>query len=185
MEWPALRRPWRRPSLPLRAHDLAARPVELASWALAGACLGFLPFNIIRPKIFLGDVGSYAIGFWLAATALLLWDAGGSPIVLLGPFLLYLVDTATTLFRRARRGESLTTAHRDHAYQRLQQSGWSHLGVTTICAAITAISSALMLAVSDSSRAIQAVALCGGLTLVASYIWFAGHRFDTRRRSEA
>jgi len=45
----------------LAAH--ADDPVVYAgSWALAGACVGFLPWNAPRARVFLGDVGSYSVG---------------------------------------------------------------------------------------------------------------------------
>ena len=37
----------------------------------------------------------------------------------MAPTVLVLLDTTLTLLRRARRGESLTAAHREHVYQRL------------------------------------------------------------------
>ena len=45
--------------------------------ALAAACLGFLPLNVPRAKVFLGDVGSHAIGYGAAALALLAAQAPG------------------------------------------------------------------------------------------------------------
>jgi UDP-GlcNAc:undecaprenyl-phosphate GlcNAc-1-phosphate transferase len=43
----------------------------LLAASLIGACLGFLPYNLKKAKIFLGDAGSTTIGFLLASTALL------------------------------------------------------------------------------------------------------------------
>ncbi len=40
--------------------------LQLASWAMAGACAGFLPANFPRAQSFLGDAGSHLIGGWLA-----------------------------------------------------------------------------------------------------------------------
>jgi UDP-GlcNAc:undecaprenyl-phosphate/decaprenyl-phosphate GlcNAc-1-phosphate transferase len=166
--------------LALVARDVGNQPVELASWAIAGAAVGFLPFNAVRPRIFLGDVGSYGIGFLLAGTALLLWKAGAAPIVLLGPFLLYLADTSVVLVRRWRRGASLTEAHREHAYQLLTQSGWSHLAVAALCAGVTLLTSALMLAVTDATLAAQLVALLLSLVVVAGYLWLPIRFFPAR-----
>jgi len=135
-----------------------------------------LPFNAIRPKIFLGDVGSYSIGFWLSATALLLWDSGASPVVLLGPFLLYLMDTSTVLFRRWRRGDSLFEAHREHAYQRLHQSGWSHVAVSALCGLLTISTSVLMLLTIDRGWAAQLLSLVVAISIIAGYLRFVGVR---------
>lgn len=94
---------------------------------LAGASLGFLPWNFPRARIFLGDVGSGTIGLFLAGHALycahlnpdLLWCW----LILLAVFW---VDTTWTLLRRGLRGERVHEAHRSHAYQRLARATGSH-----------------------------------------------------------
>lgn len=48
-----------------------ALTVATASAALGGACLGFLPYNWPRARIFLGDTGSMLIGFLLAALSVM------------------------------------------------------------------------------------------------------------------
>lgn len=152
------------------AHSGDLRNLQIAALAVCGASLGFLPFNAVRPKIFLGDVGSYFLGFWLAALALLLVDDGAPVLVIVAPFLLYLADTSTVLVRRARRGERLMDAHREHAYQRLTQAGWSHLTVTLVCAAVSSAAAIIMYLVLDSSPGVQVLALLGCLVLVVVYL---------------
>ena len=152
------------------AHSRDLPSLQVAGLAVCGASLGFLPFNAVRPKIFLGDVGSYFLGFWLAALALLLVDDGAPPLVIIAPFLLYLADTSTVLIRRARRGERLMDAHREHAYQRLTQAGWSHLAVTLVCAAVSGVAAIIMYVVLDSAFGVQVLALVGCLVLVAGYL---------------
>lgn len=110
--------------------------LEALGAALGGACLSFLPFNVPRARVFLGDVGSYAIGFAIAALAWLAWSARAPAWVALAPTLVYLADTGTTLLRRWRRGEPLTQAHREHAYQRLVQGGSSHVRVAVLVAGV-------------------------------------------------
>lgn len=93
--------------------------VALLGASLAGATLGFLPHNLRRDRMFLGDIGSYFIGAVMALTALhpsLSWPARKA---LLMPLLPYLADTGTTLARRVARGDSVISAHREHAYQKL------------------------------------------------------------------
>lgn len=106
------------------------------SAALAGACLAFLPFNAPNARVFLGDVGSYALGFAIAALGWATWAAGAPLLLALAPTSVYLVDTGSTLVRRWRRGESLTQAHREHIYQRLTQAGWSHIRTATFVACV-------------------------------------------------
>jgi UDP-N-acetylmuramyl pentapeptide phosphotransferase/UDP-N-acetylglucosamine-1-phosphate transferase len=152
------------------ANSRDAPDLHVAGLAVCGASLGFLPFNAVRPKIFLGDVGSYFLGFWLAAIALLLVDDGVSPVVVAAPFLLYLGDTVTVLIRRARRGERLMDAHREHAYQRLTQLGWSHVAVSVLCAGVSAVAATVMFVVRSSSVGVQVLAFVACLALVAGYL---------------
>ena len=100
-----------------------------------GTALGFLPWNVPRARLFLGDSGSYFIGALIAGGVLLGSSQGASPAVLFAPLALYLGDVAHTLLRRKRRGEALMEAHREHAYQRLVSiAGLSHAVVALLVA---------------------------------------------------
>ena len=105
----------------------------LIALVLAGAMAGFLPFNFPRPRIFLGDVGSVPLGFscgvllmWMAVTAT---DSALYKTLAVLPFYFYLEGSLTVIRRRCR-GEKLSHAHREHFYQRLVRSGWSHARTT-------------------------------------------------------
>lgn len=106
--------------------------------ALAAACLGFLPFNFPKARIFLGDVGSCALGFTLAAllTAALLSKRTPGTLLLL-PISAFLVDSGLTLLRRMRKGERWWTAHAQHAYQRWASAAGTHTTVTLLYAGWT------------------------------------------------
>lgn len=103
---------------------------SLWSLLLACACLGFLPFNFPRARVFLGDVGSTSLGFalGLAATALVASGAVSLWQVLLAGSV-FLVDAGCTLAWRIARGRRWYTAHREHTYQWLIRSGRSHAAV--------------------------------------------------------
>jgi UDP-N-acetylmuramyl pentapeptide phosphotransferase/UDP-N-acetylglucosamine-1-phosphate transferase len=125
----------------------AERPngVMLVAIALAGACLGFLPWNFPRARIFLGDVGSGALGFLVPALGLLIMQTAAIDIVRAHlPLLPLFADATWTIFRRWRNGERLTAPHRSHLYQRLANNGLGHAAVTTmytvaaICGAVAA-----------------------------------------------
>ena len=92
---------------------------------LAIATAGFLLFNWHKASIFMGDVGSASLGFIFAI--FILSDAE-TPNFL--PWLILLslfwFDATLTLFRRAKRKERLYQAHKKHAYQRLNQAGYTH-----------------------------------------------------------
>lgn len=113
----------------------------LLACSVAAACTGFLPFNFPRARIFLGDVGSGALGF-LAACLIALAPAP-DPVALL-PWLLplsaFLIDAALTLLSRIIRGERWWTPHVQHVYQRCVQAGHAHAVVTGGYAAWTLLS---------------------------------------------
>lgn len=156
--------------LALVADHVGDRTLVAAGWAICGASLGFLPYNAWRPRVFLGDVGSYFAGFWLAGLALLLVEAGAPALVVVGPFILYVFDTFSVLVRRARRGDALTEAHREHTYQRLTQAGWSHVAVTVLCACVASACAVIMYLVIDRPLIVQLVALAASMMLVTTYL---------------
>lgn len=106
--------------------------------ALAAASLGFLPLNFPRARVFLGDVGSHALGFAIAALLLMASGPGGaSPWLLVLPVSAMLLDAGLTLVSRARRRQVLWRAHREHLYQRAVAHGWSHAGIWALYAGWT------------------------------------------------
>lgn len=97
---------------------LAGAPGLWLGLALAAASLGFLPFNFPRARIFMGDVGSGAVGFALAGLAVFASAGLGSrSAVILMPLSAFLIDAGLTLLRRMLRRERWWTAHAQHAYQ--------------------------------------------------------------------
>src|SRR4051812_882067 len=93
-------------------------------FGLAGACIGFLPYNLARPaRIFLGDGGSLPIGFVLAAAimALPIHGDGGLPRLLAAALLagLPVLDTALVFVSRWRAGVPLFSGGRDYLTHRL------------------------------------------------------------------
>jgi UDP-N-acetylmuramyl pentapeptide phosphotransferase/UDP-N-acetylglucosamine-1-phosphate transferase len=97
---------------------------------LIASVLGFLIWNWPRAKIFMGDVGSTQLGFIIIVLGIYFHNQEQLSIiwwlVLTSPFWF---DATLTLFRRWRNKEKLSQAHRKHIYQRLVQSGYSHLKV--------------------------------------------------------
>lgn len=102
---------------------------------IAGASLGFAPFNVPQARMFLGDVGSYFVGAWLAAVAVLAVRSGVPAEAVVAPLVIYLGDTGLTLARRLARGEAWYLPHRGHTYQRLSDAGWTHMRSSTFVAA--------------------------------------------------
>jgi UDP-N-acetylmuramyl pentapeptide phosphotransferase/UDP-N-acetylglucosamine-1-phosphate transferase len=121
-------------SLGLLLQRNGASPI--LPFVLAGACAGFLPWNFPHARIFLGDVGSGALGFALAWVGAMAVQAHGiDPVSAYLPILPLFADAATTMLIRWREGERLTSPHRRHLYQRLANSGVGHTKVTLLYAA--------------------------------------------------
>jgi len=132
---------------------------------VAAAAMAFLPFNFPSAKVFPGDVGSYFLGGWLAATVVVAARSGLTPEMALAPVLLYLADSGTTLLRRIRRRAPLLEAHREHVYQQLVLGGWSHAKTTaTVGAAIVTCS--LLGAVTMTGDTTARIAADGALVVV-------------------
>jgi UDP-GlcNAc:undecaprenyl-phosphate/decaprenyl-phosphate GlcNAc-1-phosphate transferase len=109
--------------------------IAVLGLALAGASAGFLPWNVPRARVFLGDVGSYGIGMVVGCTSLIAVLDGIPVWVAVAPLAIYLADTAWALAKRLVRGESWREAHREHVYQRLVDFGWSHMAGAALVAA--------------------------------------------------
>ncbi|HEY2059120.1 MAG TPA: MraY family glycosyltransferase [Amycolatopsis sp.] len=119
--------------------DVGSYPPALIAATLAGACLGFLPYNFQPAKIFMGDSGSMMIGLMLAGATT---SASGrvsytrfsasdalallSPLVVVVAVLFVpLLDLIMAVIRRTRRGESPFAADKMHLHHRLLEIGHS------------------------------------------------------------
>lgn len=98
---------------------------------LAASLLGFLYWNWHKAKIFMGDVGSTLLGYTIVIITIYYANQEALNFwVWITLYGLFWFDATVTLIRRKLNGESLSQAHRKHAYQRLTQAGWSHSKVT-------------------------------------------------------
>lgn len=82
----------------------------------AGAGVGFLPHNAPTARLFLGDVGSYALGAAMAAGVLSQHSLRNRYRVA-APLLAYAADASQALLKRASAGKALGEPHREHIYQ--------------------------------------------------------------------
>ena len=96
--------------------------VALVVIALAGAALGFLPYNFNPARIILGDTGSLFIGYVFATVAIIGTAKTAIAVGLLAPLVvlaLPILDTAAAIYRRARSGKRITEADRGHFHHQL------------------------------------------------------------------
>lgn len=99
--------------------------------ATAAACLGFLPFNFPKARIFMGDVGSTVLGLMLALLLLIAVRHGHLPVpaALVLP-ILFVTDATLTLVSRMIRGRRWYHGHREHCYQWLARAAGGHVPVS-------------------------------------------------------
>lgn len=131
------------------------------SWRLwstlaLGSVVGFLPFNAPRARVFLGDVGSGALGCLIALCLLRAVHDGDMPTAsaLLLPSA-FLIDAGATLCMRVCRGKRWWRPHREHLYQWLVRSGRSHGEVTAWYGLWTLQASAVALCLTAAPSAIR------------------------------
>jgi phospho-N-acetylmuramoyl-pentapeptide-transferase len=136
----------------MSAHAGAGVPansVLVFSFALAGACVGFLRFNAHPAKVFMGDTGSLAIGAGVAAAAILLKQE------LMLPFIcfMWVVETLSVMiqvayFQTTKRiyGEGRRIFLRTPIHHAFELRGWSEWKVVGWFCAIGALVAALSLA---------------------------------------
>jgi UDP-GlcNAc:undecaprenyl-phosphate GlcNAc-1-phosphate transferase len=157
------------------------------SLAIAGACAGFLPFNL-RPKrsaaVFMGDSGSQVLGFALAALGLTAsWKVAGTTVAtLLLPVLVLAVpilDTTLVTVVRLLDGRPVYQGGRDHTSHRLVYHGLSEKRAVVLLAVISAAlgATSLFYAVLDNAW----VTLIGVLLTFALLVQFASVLSDVER----
>ncbi|KAA5832757.1 MraY family glycosyltransferase [Saccharopolyspora hirsuta] len=119
--------------------DVTAYPPALIAAAIAGACLGFLPFNFQPARLFMGDSGSMLIGLMLATASTSasgrMFNPDADPadtIALLSPLLVVaavlfvpLLDLIMAVVRRTKAGKSPFHADKMHLHHRLLEIGHS------------------------------------------------------------
>ena len=118
--------------------------VASLAFLVAGAVLGFLPFNFPRASAFLGDAGSHLIGFLLAVLAILPhYYSAKHPraLAVLSPLLILavpLVDLVWVVLLRWRAGKPFYVGDTNHLSHRLIRHGWSRTRAVAIIWALAA-----------------------------------------------
>ncbi|MDO5414072.1 MAG: MraY family glycosyltransferase [Bacillota bacterium] len=99
----------------------------LAMMVVAGAALGFLPYNFHPAKTFMGDGGSQLLGFSIAAFSILGTVKSTTIVVVIIPALvlgLPIFDTLMAIIRRTLRRQSIGTADKEHLHHRIMRAGY-------------------------------------------------------------
>ncbi len=101
-------------------------PLVLATVPLAGALAGFLRYNFNPASIFLGDSGSYTIGFLLGCFGILWSQKAATVLGITAPLMAFavpLLDTSLAIVRRFLRRQPIFGADRGHIHHKLLDMG--------------------------------------------------------------
>ncbi len=129
-------------------HQPAA---ALIAAALAGGALGFLRYNFNPAQIFMGDGGSYFLGFTLAGVGVIGLVKTTAITSILLPYLILavpLLDMSAVILDRLRNGKSPFIADKRHLHHRLLQAGLSQRSTVMVIYSLTLWVGSLALAFS-------------------------------------
>jgi len=99
-----------------------------ASAAMCGAVLGFLPYNIRRATIFMGDAGSMLIGYIMACISVFGLFKSQALFSIVVPALIFALPVMDTVFafcRRISKGENPFKADKQHLHHKLLYNGFT------------------------------------------------------------
>lgn len=106
---------------------LGSMPVCIALVAVAGGCIGFLPYNFSPAKTFMGDGGALYLGYMIAVLSVISPLKRATVVGALIPMLTLAVPIFDTLFamlRRVLRHESIMKADKGHLHHHLMAAGF-------------------------------------------------------------
>jgi UDP-GlcNAc:undecaprenyl-phosphate GlcNAc-1-phosphate transferase len=147
-------------------------------FALAGALVGFLPFNVPPAKIYLGDTGSMLVGLIVAAVAIessIKHQAAFALAVPVAVCAIPILDAGAALIRRVTTGQSVFTPDRGHLHHVLLLRGWSVGKTVAFIAALAALTSCAALASYFTGNDLFALAVTGGVFATLAIARIFGH----------
>ena len=108
------------------SSSLSSLPISISL-----ACMGFLPFNVPKAKVFMGDVGSVLLGFVFSGLVVYISENALDFVCLMSFLFPFYADELITMVIRLKNKENLIKAHRRHLYQILvNEYGISHWKVS-------------------------------------------------------
>lgn len=170
-------------AMPLAMPDGKSGQSALLLAAIAGGCIGFLPYNFHPAKIFMGDTGSTFLGFVLSSVSIYGLFKTYAVISFAAPFLvlgLPIIDICYAVLRRISHGVSPMHPDRSHMHHKLIDMGLSQKQAVAVCYLVSAILGLSAVILTDSSP-IQALIFLAALLLATA----VGLRlFAARRHKE-
>ncbi|MFN0069170.1 MAG: glycosyltransferase family 4 protein [Limisphaerales bacterium] len=152
--------------------------VALLTFSLAGAALGFLPYNFSPARIFLGDSGSLFVGLMMACIGTLSLFKATTATFILAPLVLFglpLFDTTAVIFGRLRRGQHIFKPDKTHVHHRLLELGLNQRQAATLLYVVTGVLGMAAVVLSWRANAatfVAVLALTGAAVLIlGAWTW--------------
>lgn len=142
----------------------------VAMMIVAGAALGFLPYNFHPAKIFMGDGGSQLLGFSIAAFSIMGTVKTTTMVVVVIPALvlgLPIFDTVFAIVRRTIRRQPISRGDKEHLHHRILRAGYGQRRAVMI---MYCISGLLGVVAVIYSRGLMVE--CIGLLLIAAILLY-------------
>jgi UDP-GlcNAc:undecaprenyl-phosphate GlcNAc-1-phosphate transferase len=156
--------------------------------ALAGACIGFLPYNLNPAKIFMGDTGATFLGYILATVSVQGMFKLPTIISFVVPFLMLglpIFDVTFAVIRRLAKGQSPMSPDRSHIHHRLIDMGFSQkqaVGILYVVSAILGLS-AVVLTTTNALKAMVFLVAMAVAGLVAAKLFLPGHEAEQTKQT--
>lgn len=132
---------------------------------LAGACIGFLPYNRHPAQMFMGDTGAMFLGFVLSVISIQGFFKANAMIAFVAPFLVLgvpILDTLWAFARRVAKGQHPFHADRMHIHHRLLALGLNQQQAVTLLYAVSALLAVAAILLAEGRR------LSGALVMLIS-----------------
>lgn len=141
------------------ANQFGPMSIMIMSAIIAGACLGFLPYNFYPAQIFMGDTGSLFLGFILASLSIEGVMKSVATIAVVVPILILgvpIFDATFAIFRRLLSGKSIVEADDGHLHHKILKIGISQKKTVLILYLISGIFGlfAVLIAKANSKNAV-------------------------------
>lgn len=159
--------------------------------ALAGACIGFMPYNLNPAKIFMGDTGATFLGFVLATVSIQGLFKFYAIISFAVPFLILglpIFDTAFAFIRRIANGQNPMHADRSHVHHRLIDMGFSQkqaVAILYVISAVLGLSAVVLTGSGEIKAMLFLVALCLAGAIGAQIFRHANGNHGGEHKNEA
>jgi UDP-GlcNAc:undecaprenyl-phosphate GlcNAc-1-phosphate transferase len=172
--------------LALHTWTLNQYTILLLPLAMAGVCLGFLPYNFHPARIFMGDSGAMVLGYLLSIAAIIGGAKMSSALLVLG---VPIIDASWMIMYRLLRGQHMMQADRRHLHHRLLDLGMSQRQVVMLYYGMSALFGTIAVVVPSEARLVKIAALVFLTIMIVGFLIYVTRqepeRIVARRKRRA